>query len=297
MKKVCFTAEKGGVGKTTLSVNIAAILANRGKKVVLVDTDEQCNATLDCGVDIYDIMRIKNCAELFGPEPGDVLGSIIKEPIPQLPTLDLIPSTFNLMIVERNLTIGANIKNYDQYGNQLPSVLPEALILRNNINKLEDVFKDYDYMIFDTKPSLSQVNENVFACIDSMICVTDCSYNGMIGLVSLISFWKRVSESLGIEMPESEALVLNKYRSGSKIKDEIYGILKGDNMDNLQPFARDMFKNYNELFVGPAIKDTVQFVERSAAATPLVVETEYKEKATLAQLEELVDNLINYGAL
>lgn len=296
MKKVCFTAEKGGVGKTTLSVNIAAILANRGKRVVLVDTDEQCNATLDCGIPIYDIANLKNCSELFGVEPGDVEGSIVKSPIQELPTLDLIPSSFNLMVLERNLTIGAQ-PSFDANGNMYSPALPEALVLKSNLEALEDVFKDYDYMIFDTKPSLSQVNENVYACIDSMIAVTDCSYNGMIGLVSLLGFWDRISEQINVETPYTETLVLNKYRPGSKIKEEIYGILKGENLDEVQQFARDLFGSYHEIFVGPPIKETVQFVERSAAALPLVVGTEYKEKETLAQLEQLVDNLIAVGSL
>lgn len=297
MKKICFTAEKGGVGKTTLSVNISAILANRGYKVLLVDTDEQCNATLDCGISIYDIASLKNCSELFGAEPGDVAGAIIKVPIPELPTLDLIPSSFQLMMLERTLTIGAYSKYYDDNGREIPTPLPEALVLKRNLEKLEGQLSDYDYMIFDTKPSLSHVNENVYACLDSMIAVTDCSYNGMIGLVSLLGFWEGIANSIGVVTPYNEALVLNKYREGSKIKEEIYGILKGTNLDEVQQFARDLFGNYHDLFVEPPIKETVQFVERSAAALPIVVATEYKEKETLARLELLVDNLMKVGAL
>ena len=152
--------QKGGVGKTTTSVNISTILAKRGKKVLLIDTDPQGNATSGIGVEkktdksIYDV----------------IIGeTTIKEAIKetQVKNLQICPSNINLA--------GAEV--------ELVSMMSREYRLKE---KLEEEKENYDYIIIDCPPSLGLITLNAFTASDSVLIPVQCEYYALEGLEQLM---------------------------------------------------------------------------------------------------------------
>lgn len=287
-------AAKGGSGKTALSVNMSSILASRGYRVLLVDIDEQCNSTLSVGISLRNITKIRrNCAELFDSDLKGIEGLCLK-PLPDdLPTLDLIPSTFLLMYKERDLI---NLRE------KTPEL--EARVLSRNMLRNRDFFDRYDFVVFDTKPSLSQINENCFASLDTLIAVTDAGYNSLAGLSTLMGYWDHVARDIRLSAPYSECIVLNKLQNAN-IDREIYALLKGESeysdsrgtMQPVDPNMIDFFGEYHRLFVDCPIRQRTAVREREKLALPLVIETQRAEKETLAMYSSLIDMMFRKGLL
>lgn len=287
-------AAKGGSGKTALSVNMASILASRGYRVLLIDIDEQCNSTLSVGISLRNITKIRrSCAELFDTDLRGIEGLCLK-PLPDdLPTLDLIPSTFLLMYKERDLI---NLRE------KTPEL--EARILSRNMLRNRDFFDRYDFVVFDTKPSLSQVNENCFASLDTLIAVTDAGYNSLAGLSTLMGYWDHVARDIRLSTPYSECIVLNKLQNAN-IDREIYALLKGEQeyadgrgaMQPVDPNMIDFFGEYHRIFVDCPIRQRTAVREREKLALPLVIETQRAERDTLAMYSTLIDTMFSKGLL
>lgn len=154
--------QKGGVGKTTTTVNLGASLAYLGKKVLLVDIDAQGNATSGVGIrkpdvkeDIYDIL---------------VNEVDIKETI--LPT-----SRENLFIVPATLQLaGAEI--------ELTSMMARESRLKLALDEIKD---DYDYILIDCPPSLGHLTINAFTASDSILIPVQCEYYALEGLSQLLN--------------------------------------------------------------------------------------------------------------
>ena len=167
--------QRGGVGKTTTTVNVSAGLAEKGAKVLAVDIDPQGNTTSGLGVDknklkktIYDVLL------------GDLSMKEVKKPTP-MKNLDLIPSNMDLA--------GAEIELLD--------INKREYILRKN---LEDIKNDYDYILVDCPPAVNILTLNALAAANSVLVPIQCEYYALEGLTHLISTIKLVQQRINPEL-------------------------------------------------------------------------------------------------
>lgn len=166
-KIIAITNQKGGVGKTTTSVNLSAALGAKGKKVLLADIDPQGNATSGLGVNKKQI-ETSTYDLLIGEARAENI--LIKTPFQNV---YLLPCNMNLA--------GAEIELVD---------LPErALRLRKGLLPLKE---EYDYIIVDCPPSLGLLTLNALSCCDSLLVPIQCEYYALEGLSQLISTVRQV---------------------------------------------------------------------------------------------------------
>ena len=177
--------QKGGVGKTTTSINLSACLAEAGQKVLVVDVDPQGNTTSGLGVDknnventIYEMM-LGECT---------VEESILKD---VLENLDVMPSNVNLAGAEIDL-IGVDEREY---------------ILQKAMEKVRD---NYDFIIVDCPPSLSMLTVNAMTASDTVLVLIQCEYYALEGLSQLIHTINLVKQRLNPDL-EMEGVVFTMY--------------------------------------------------------------------------------------
>lgn len=170
--------QKGGVGKTTTTINLGASIADTGRRVLLIDTDPQGNATSGLGIsksevdkDVYDV--------LIQEVP-------IKETIhhTSMPKLDIVPATIQLAGAEMELT----------------SLMARETRLKEAIKAVE---ADYDYILIDCPPSLGQLSINAFTASDSILIPVQSEFYALEGLSQLLNsirlVQKHFNKQLGIE--------------------------------------------------------------------------------------------------
>ena len=161
--------QKGGVGKTTTSINLSACLAALGKKVLAIDMDPQGNMTSGLGIDKNEVEYSVYDLILGETEIEQV---ICKE---ALENLDVIPSNINLSAAEIEL-IGVEEKEY---------------IIHNEVEKVRD---NYDFVIIDCPPSLNTLTINAMTTADSILVPIQCEYYALEGLSQLIHTIELVKE-------------------------------------------------------------------------------------------------------
>ena len=153
--------QKGGVGKTTTSINLAASLAVKGKKVLLIDTDPQGNATSGFGIEKNEVEN--SIYELILDECS-IRDCIIDN---VLPNISVIPSNVNLAAAEIEL-IGVEKKEY---------------ILKNAVDYVID---QYDFVIIDCPPSLNMLTVNAMTTANTVLVPIQCEYYALEGLSQLM---------------------------------------------------------------------------------------------------------------
>jgi len=170
-KIIAIANQKGGVGKTTTSVNLGAGLAQVGKKVLLVDIDAQGNATTGVGIEKSELDQ---CIYNVLVEDADVQGVIQKT---ATENLDVLPATIQLAGAEIEL---------------VPTISREVRLQR----ALQPVRDEYDYIINDCPPSLGLLTINALTAADSVIIPVQCEYYALEGLSQLLNTVRLVQKHL-----------------------------------------------------------------------------------------------------
>lgn len=201
---IAIANQKGGVGKTTTSINLSSCLAEKGKKVLAIDLDPQGNMTSGLGVD-KDVVD-NTVYEL-------ILGECsIKESISKtvVENLTIIPSNVNLAGAEIEL-LGINDKEY---------------ILRTAVDYIRD---DYDFIIIDCPPSLNMLTVNAMTTADTVLVPIQCEYYALEGLSQLIHTINLVQERLNPKL-QIEGVVFTMYDVRTNLSNQVVDTVK-ENLD------------------------------------------------------------------
>ena len=173
---IAIANQKGGVGKTTSAVNLAAGLADQGKKVLVVDLDPQASLTL-----------------CMGYREPDKLDHSITEVISAVVNDDELPEGFGVIHVRDNLDLLPSNINLSAAEVSLVNAMSRELILRSMVDRLREF---YDYIIIDCMPSLGMMTINALACADSVLIPVQAAYLPVKGLQQLIKTIGRVKKQL-----------------------------------------------------------------------------------------------------
>ncbi|QFZ55270.1 ParA family protein [Oceanihabitans sp. IOP_32] len=194
-KIIAIANQKGGVGKTTTSINLAASLGVLEKKVLLIDADPQANATSGIGIDVETVE--KGTYQLL-EHSASAKEAIVST---ETPNLDIIPAHIDLVAIEIEL-VDKEAREY---------MLKKAL---------QEIKNDYDYILIDCAPSLGLLTLNALTAADSVIIPIQCEYFALEGLGKLLNTIKSVQKIHNPEL-DIEGLLLTMYDARLRLSNQV----------------------------------------------------------------------------
>lgn len=199
-KCIAVANQKGGVGKTTTSVNLSASLGTAGKKVLMIDLDPQGNASSGVGID-----KMSDVTSIYDVIIDDVP---IKEAIieTEFKNLSIIPATTSLA--------GAEI--------ELVSIDDRETRLKEAVSQVKD---EYDFIIIDCPPSLGLLTLNAFVCTDTILIPLQCEFYALEGLSQLVQTIRQVKRNLNKDI-DIEGIVLTMFDGRTNLSMQVADEIK-----------------------------------------------------------------------
>ena len=194
-KVIAIANQKGGVGKTTTTVNLAASLGVLEKKVLLIDADPQANATSGLGIDVEGVAH--GTYQLL-EHTKSAIETIVKT---DSPNVDLIPSHIDLVAIEIELVD----KDRREY------------MMKQAIAELRDT---YDYILIDCAPSLGLLTLNALTAADSVLIPIQCEYFALEGLGKLLNTIKSIQKIHNPDL-DIEGMLLTMYDSRLRLSNQV----------------------------------------------------------------------------